>query len=101
MELPKNIGINKNAIKMQNGKQPPHEQIHSLAVVELKSLKTYIETYLKTGFIQPFKSPLGAPILFNKKPDGNLWLCVDYWGLNNLTIKNQYLLPFIGKALDR
>ena len=46
--------------------------------MELEILKTYIETHLKTGFIQPSKSPAGAPILFDKKPDGNLRLCVHY-----------------------
>ena len=69
--------------------------------MELETLKTYIKTHLKTGFIQSSKSPAGAPILFNKKPDGNLYLCIDYWGLNNLTIKNRYPLPLIGESLDR
>ena len=101
MELSENTGINKHAIELQDGKQPPYGPIYSLGLVELETLKTYIEIYLKTGFIQPFKSPAGAPILFDKKPDGNLWLCVDYRGLNNLTIKNRYPLPLIGEALDR
>ena len=101
MELPENTGINEHVIKLQDGKQPPYGPIYSLGLVELETLKTYIEIYLKTGFIQPFKSPAGAPILFDKKPDGNLWLCVDYRGLNNLTIKNRYPLPLIGEALDR
>ena len=69
--------------------------------MELETLKTYIKTHLKTGFIWPSKSPAGAPILFNKKPDGSLRLCVDYRGLNNLTIKNRYPLPLIGESLDR
>ena len=51
-------------------------------------------------FILP-KSPAGAPILFDKKPDGSLCLCVDYWGLNNITIKNRYPLPLVGESLDR
>lgn len=41
-----------------------------------------------------------ASILFDKKPDGNFCLCIDYQGLNNLTIKNYYPLPLIGKTLD-
>ena len=69
--------------------------------MELETLKTYIEIHLKTGFIRPFKSPVDAPILFNKKPDGSLRLCVNYRGFNNLTIKNWYLLLLIGEALDR
>ena len=64
-------------------------------------MKTYIETHLKTGFIWPSKSPAGAPILFNKKPDGSFRLYVDYWGLNNHTIKNQYPLPLIVESFNR
>ena len=101
MELPENTGINEHAIELQDGKQPPYGLIYSLGPVELETLKTYIETHLKTGFIRPSKSPAGAPILFDKKPDGSLRLCVDYRGLNNLTIKNRYPLPLIGEALDR
>ncbi len=52
-------------------------------------------------FIRPSKSPSGAPILFDKKSDGSLRLCVDYRSLNNLTIKNRYLLPLVGETLDR
>ena len=71
-----------------------------LGPVELETLKTYIETNLANGFICPSKSPAGAPILFNQKPDGSLWLCINYRGLNNLTIKNRYPLPLIGESLD-
>ena len=101
MELRKNTGIHEHAIELQDDKQPPHGPIYSLGLMELETLKTYIETHLKTGFIRPSKSPAGAPILFDKKPDGSLWLCVDYRDLNNLTIKNQYPLPLIGEALDQ
>ena len=71
MELPENTGINEPAIKLEEGKQPPYRPIYSLKPVELETLKTYIKTHLKTGFIQSSKSPAGAFILFNKKPDGN------------------------------
>ncbi len=101
MELPENTGINENAIELVEGKQPLYGPIYSLGPVELETLKTYIETHLKTVFIWPSKSPAGAPILFDKKPDGSLRLCVDYRGLNNLTIKNWYPLPLIGESLDR
>ena len=69
--------------------------------MELETLKTYIETYLKTGLIQPFKSPAGTPILFDKKSDGSFCLCVDYQSLNNLIIKNRYLLFLIRESLDQ
>ena len=68
--------------------------------MELETLKTYIKTHLKTGFIQPSKSLTDALILFNKKSDGSLRLYMDYWSLNNLTMKNQYPLPLIGESLD-
>ena len=100
IELPENTRINNHAIKLQHGKQPLYRPIYSLGQIELKTFKTYIEPHLEIGFIWPSKSPAGASILFNKKPDGSLWLCVDYWGFNNLTTENQYLLPLIGEALD-
>lgn len=81
--------MNEHAIELIAGKQPPYWPIYSLNPVELKILKAYIETYQMTGFIWLSKSSAGVPILFDKKPDWSLWLCVDYQGLNNLTIKNQ------------
>ena len=99
--LPERIDLNEHAIKLEGDKQPPYGPIYSLGLVKLETLKAYIKTHLKTGFIWPSKSPAGAPILFNKKPNGSLCLCVDYQGLNNLTIKNQYPLPLIGESLDR
>ena len=101
IELPENTGINKNAIELVEGQQPPYGLIYSLSPAELETLKTYIEIHTKTGFILPSKSPAGAPIFFDKKPDGSLCLCVDYRGLNNLTVKNWYPLPLIGESLDR
>ena len=99
--LPELTKLNEHAIHLENDKQPSYGPIYSLTPVELETLKTYIETHLKTGFIWPSKSPTGAPIFFNKKPDSRFCLCVDYWSLNNLIIKNRYPLPFIGESLDR
>ena len=100
-ELPEHTGINNHAIELVEGQQPPYGPIYSLGPVELETLKAYIETNLANGFIRPSKSPAGAPILFDRKSDGSLRLCVDYRGLNNLTIKNRYPLPLIGESLDR
>lgn len=85
-ELPEHTGMNDHAIELEEGKQPPYGPIYSLGPVKLETSKTYIETNLKNGFIRPSKSPAGVPILFDRKPDGSLRLCVDYRGLNNLTI---------------
>ena len=86
--LPERTGANEHGIEVKEGKQPPYGPIYSLGPVELKTFKTYIETYLLNGFIRAPKSLADAPILFVRKPNGSLCLCVDYQGLNNLTIKN-------------
>ena len=100
-ELPEHTGINDHPIDLLDDKQPPYGPIYNLGSVELETLKTYIKANLASGFIRPSKSPAGAPILFVRKKDGSLRLCIDYRGLNNLTIKNCYPLPLIGESLDR
>ncbi len=100
-ELPEHTGINDYAIELMDDREPPYSSIYSLGPVELETLKAYIENNLTNGFIKPSKSPTGAPILFDKKPNGSLRLCVDYRGLNNLTIKNWYPIPLVRKSLDR
>ena len=99
-KLSKNIKINEHAIKLKRGKQPLFGLIYSLKLVELETLKTYIKINLANGFIRPSKSPVGAPILFDRKPDRSFCLYMNYWGFNNITIKNQYLLPLIDKLLN-
>ncbi len=101
MELPENTGMNEHAIELIEEKQPPYGSIYALSPIELETLKIYIKTHLKTGFNRPSKSSAGAPILFDKKLDGRFHLCVNYQGLNNVTIKNQYPLPLIDESLDR
>ena len=93
--------MNEHVIKLKESKQPLFELIYSLEPVELETLKTYIETNLVNSFIWPSKSPARAPILFDRKPDRSFHLCVDYWSLNNLTIKNQYLLFLIDESLNQ
>ena len=100
-KLPEHTGINDHAIKLVEGQQPPYGSIYSLGLVELETMKAYIETNLANGFIRLSKSSADALILFDRKSDGSLQLCVDYQGLNDLTIKNRYPLPLISKLLDR
>ena len=100
-ELPEHTGINNHAIELVDGQQPPYGPIYSLGPVELETLKAYIKTNQANGFIRPSKSSAGALIPFDRKSDGSLRLCVNYQGLNNLTIKNRYPLPLIGESLDR
>ena len=96
--LPEQTGVNEHAIKLEKGKEPLYRPIYSLGPVELKSLKTYIETNMANNFIQASKLPASALILFVRKSNSSFCLCVNYWGLNNLTIKNWYLLLLIGKS---
>ncbi len=100
-ELLEYTRINNHAIKLVNDRQPPYSFIYSFGPVELEILKAYIKNNLASNFIRPSNSLVRAPILFDKKLDGSLRLCIDYQGLNNLTIKNWYPLSLVGKSLDR
>jgi hypothetical protein len=62
---------------------------------ELAELKVQLQELLEKGFIKPSSSPWGCPTLFVKKKDQTLRMCVDYRSLNEVTIKNKYLLPHI------
>ncbi|KAH0602269.1 uncharacterized protein H6S33_009843, partial [Morchella sextelata] len=90
-----------HAIDLEPGKQPPWGPVYSLSEVELKVLREYLDKMLRLGKIRPSKSPAGAPILFVKKKDGSLRLCVDYRGLNRVSIKNRYPLPLMDELRDR
>jgi hypothetical protein len=82
-------------IDLQEGANTPFGPIYGFSEPELQALQTYLDKKLEKGFIQPFKSPTRAAILFVKKKDGSLCLCVDYWGLNKITICNRYPLSLI------
>ena len=88
-------------IELIPDKQPPFGPIYNLSQSELQHLREYIDENLAKGFIEHSKSPAGAPILFVKKKDGSLRMCVDYRGLNNITIKNRYALPLVSTLLDQ
>ena len=69
-------------INLDEGASPPWGPIYSLSQDELRTLREFIEENLRTGFIRPSRSPHGAPVLFVKKKDGFLRLCVDFRALN-------------------
>ena len=74
---------------------------HRMAPVELQELKVQIQGLLDKGFIRPSTSPWGAPILFSKKKDKTLRLCIDYRQLNRVTVKNRYPLSRIDDLFDQ
>ena len=65
------------------GSNPISKAPYRMALIELVELKKQLEEILKKGFIRPSVSPWGAPVLFVKKKDGSLRLCVDYRQLTN------------------
>ena len=75
--------------------------LYPLTEEEREALKEYIKENLEKGFIRPSTSPAGAPILFVRKKDGSLRLCVDYRRLNENTIRDSYPLPLITELFDR
>ncbi|KAL0544194.1 hypothetical protein IC582_019307 [Cucumis melo] len=72
-----------------------------MAPAELKELKVQLQELLDKGFIRPSVSPWGAPVLFVKKKDGSMRLCIDYRELNKVTVKNRYPLPRIDDLFDQ
>ena len=74
---------------------------YRMTSVELQELKVQIQDLLDRGFIRPSTSPWGAPVLFAKKKDKTLRLCIDYRQLNRVTIKNRYPLPRIDDLFDQ
>ncbi len=96
-KLLEHTGINNHAIEFMNDWQPPYGFIYSLGPVKLKTLKAYKKNNLTNSFIKLFNSAAGALIVFDMKLNGSLRLFVDYWGLNNLTIKNHYSLSLVGE----
>ena len=74
---------------------------YKMAPAELSELKKQLTKLLEKGFIRPSVSPWGAPVLFVKKKDGSMRLCIDYRKLNQVTIKNKCLLPRIDDLFDQ
>ena len=92
--------MNNYTIELEKDKQLSFGPIYSLEPIKLETLKIYIKTNLANSFIKFFKSFASAFIFFDWKPNRSFYFCIDYWGLDNITIKNQYLLFLISKLLD-
>ena len=93
-ELNMNIQLKSDAVS-------PYESLYNLSEVKLSTLHDYLKTNLAADFICRFISSAETFILFIKKKDSTLWLCVDYWELNAIMIQDRYLLSLISEILDR
>jgi len=87
-------------INLEKGAQPPGSPIYSLSASEQEALKEFIEKNLNMGLIQPTSSLHSALVLFIKKKDGSLHLCVDFCSFNHISKKNRYPLLLISDLLD-
>ena len=103
-QLPKELPPKRHVdfrIETIPGSAPPSRTTHRMSYPELDELKKQLGEYLEHGWIRPSTSPYGAPILFVKKKDGSMRMCVDYRALNKITVKNRYPLPRIDELFDR
>jgi hypothetical protein len=83
------------------GTNPILKAPYRMVSLELKELKEQLQELLDKGFIRPSISPWGAPVLFVKKKDVSMRMCIDYRELNKVMIKNRYPLPRIDDLLDQ
>ncbi|GJS56025.1 putative nucleotidyltransferase, ribonuclease H [Tanacetum coccineum] len=88
-------------IDLVPGAAPVARAPYRLAPSEMKELADQLQELSDKGFIRPSSSPWGAPVLFVKKKDGSLRMCIDYRELNKLTVKNRYPLPRIDDLFDQ
>ncbi|KAL5555306.1 hypothetical protein UlMin_037542 [Ulmus minor] len=88
-------------INVTPGTAPISKAPYRMAPVELKELQVQLQELLDKGFVRSSYSPWGAPVLFVKKKDGSMRMCIDYRELNKVTIKNKYPLPRIDDLFDQ
>jgi hypothetical protein len=89
------------SIEFAPGVVPVSRTPYRMNMPELVELKLQLKEMMDKGYIRPSVSPWGAPVLFVKKKDGTLRLCIDYIQLNKVTIKNKYPLPRIDDIFDQ
>nr|XP_016483424.1 PREDICTED: uncharacterized protein LOC107804107 [Nicotiana tabacum] len=103
-ELPKHLPPQREVdhqIELVPGAKPPAMSPYRMAPPELEELRKQLKELLEAGHIQPSKAPYGAPVLFQKKKEGTMRLCIDYRALNKVTVKNKYHIPLIADLFDR
>ena len=98
--LPPRRGVD-HSIELEPGVKPPARPPYRMPPPELAELRKQLGELLSGGLIRSSKAPFGAPVLFQKKQDGSLRLCVDYRALNKVTVKNKYPIPLITDLFDQ
>jgi hypothetical protein len=88
-------------IDLAPGTAPIAKRPYRMTTTKLAELKKKLNELEQKGYIKPSSSPWGAPVLFVKKKDGSMRLCVDYRALNEVTVKNKYPLPRINDLFDQ
>ncbi len=89
------------AIELLPNAMPPKTKVYHLSRTENQAMEEYIEEAMNSGFIRASTSPAGAGFFFVEKKDGGLRPCIDYRGLNNVTVKFRYPLPLVPSALEQ
>ena len=89
------------SIDLLLGFSPISKAPYRMASAELRELKAQLQELLDKGFIRLSVSPSSALVLFVKKKDGSMRLCIDYRELNRVTMRNKYLLPRIEDLFDQ
>ncbi|GKE24678.1 putative reverse transcriptase domain-containing protein, partial [Tanacetum coccineum] len=88
-------------IELIPGAEPISKALYRMAPVELKERKDHLQELLEQGFIRSSVFPQGAPVLFVKKKDGSMRLCIDYRELNHITGRNKYPIPRVNNLFDQ
>ena len=104
LELPKKLPPRRqtdNQIELVLGSRPLAQAPYRITPPKIIELRKQLMELLDAGFIQPSKAPYGATVLFQKKQDGSLWMCVDYRALNKVTIENKYTISLAAELFNR
>ena len=102
-KLPKRLPLRReveHAIEFEFGAKPPAFAPYHMTPSELDELRRQLEELLNANYVHPSKFPYGALVLFQKKHDESLQLCINYWAHNKITI-NKYLIHCIDDLFDQ
>ncbi|GKE82411.1 putative nucleotidyltransferase, ribonuclease H [Tanacetum coccineum] len=103
-ELPKNLPPRRevdHTIELETGSKPPAKAPYRMPPPKLEELRKQLQELMDAEYIRPSKAPYGVPVLFQRKKDGSLRMCIDYQALNKVTIKNKYPIPLIVDLFDQ